>query len=73
MSDEIRLSVTAAVGGREYTAEMPYPRVVWDPAGDHDREQLRLIARHRFGSWLYKETGVRLPEERLEALPVTIS
>lgn len=71
--DVIQLTVTDTIDGREYTARMPYARELWDDVDDHDREQLRLIARCRFGSWLFKETGVRLAGERIDALPVTAS
>lgn len=74
MSDnDIRLSVTDYIDGREHTATTPYARELWYDVDDHDREQLRLIARSRFGRWVYEETGIWLADERLDALPVTVT
>lgn len=69
----VQLSVTDTIDGNEYTAKMPYPRNLWDDVDEHGREELRLIARHRFGNWAQKQTGLRLATEHLDALPVTVS
>jgi hypothetical protein len=68
----VRLSVTTYIDGREHTATMPYFRFLWDDVDDHDREQLRLIARSRFANWVRKVAGVQLPRDRVDALPVSV-
>lgn len=71
MNDFIRLTVTDAAHGAPCTVSMSYRRELWEDVDDRDREQLRLIARCRYGSWFRDEFGFRLPDAHLDALPVT--
>lgn len=70
-ADFVRLTVTDTAHGAPCVASMPYRRELWADVTEHDREQLRLIARSRYGNWFYDEFGVRLSESHLDALPVT--
>lgn len=67
----VRLTVTDTINGQLCIVSMPYPRECWYDVDDYDREQLRLIARHRFCKWAREEAGVELPEKHVDALPVT--
>lgn len=70
-TDIIRLTVTDMVAGQPCVVSMQYPCVCWDDVTEFDREQLRLVARHRYGSWVRDEFGIRLDDAYLNALPVT--
>jgi hypothetical protein len=69
--DLVRLTVTDTVAGQPCVVSMSYARELWDDVTEHDREQLRLIARYRYSGWVYDEFGVRLPDSHLDALPVS--
>ncbi|MGW6982994.1 hypothetical protein ACWGE1_26745 [Streptomyces sp. NPDC054932] len=67
----VRLTVTDTTHGAPCVVSMSYRRELWNDVTEHDREQLRLIARARYGSWFRDEFGFRLSDSHLDALPVT--
>ncbi|MFG2412254.1 hypothetical protein [Streptomyces goshikiensis] len=72
MSDDfVRLTVTDIAHGAPCVVTMSYRRELWEDVTEHDREQLRLIARARYGGWFLDEFGFRLSDAHLDALPVT--
>ncbi|MET7933478.1 hypothetical protein [Streptomyces sp. NPDC005322] len=68
----MRLQCTDIVNGQQMTARVPLRRELWEGTDDAGREEWRTIVRYRFGCWVREETGVRVPDEHLDALPVTV-
>lgn len=69
----VRLTVTDVGHGEPCIVTMSYRRELWDGVTEHDREQLRLIVRYRYGGWFHEEFGIQLPDAHLDALLVTAS
>lgn len=70
-ADLVRLTITDTVAGQPCVVSMTYAHALWDDVTEHDREHLRLIARYRYSAWVRDEYGLTLPQEHLDALPVT--